>query len=412
MAEFTGGLICASMWNYFDEWGLALALPRLEDETIPDYRSRLLDVIKHRASSGHLGLFYGINRDLGLNVWHDAITIKTAKNDDGLPILPDLQVEVRASGLVFSTNAFRVIREAEIVPSDTLRVKLTYKAVSRDILLEYPLGTIVSPEDWTFDWDRNEIVFNNQDYAGLTVTISYLYYEFVPTYGKTLDQVINNINALRTPGGDYVATATCNIDSSLSADGIPLMPAEFIEDVHITNTGDYYDEYRLPVGEASLRALNDNDFIKTIMGSGDVYFNTPLIRWIEQVNNLAGIGWEHLQFDQSRMGDDYGLSVIPTLADPTTTYYATSSPIQTETFSATEASILGFTDTGANVLHRMGFADVELQSGVGGIDDLKLIVEDGDKTVEFTPTVYDFFATPTGELTYTGETLETIEEGF
>ena len=412
MAAYTGVLIYVPMWNHFDEWGLSLALPRITNETIPTYRARLTDVIKHRAGPGHLGLFYGINRDLGLTVSHNALTIQTAKNAEGQAICPDLMLEVRANGLLFSSEAFRVIRESEIVPTDTLRVKLTYKAVSRDIILEYPLGTRVDPEDWYFDWDRNEIIFRDQDYAGLTITVSYLYYEEVPTYGRTLTQVAADINALTTPGGDSVAVATANIDGSNSAEGIPLLPAEFIEAIHATPTGEYYGEYRLPLGEASLRALNDEDFIRSVMGSGDVYFDTPLIRWVEQAMNVAGIGWESIRFDESRLSEQYGLAVIPTLADPKTTHWKTSDPTQSVTYSAHEANALGFIGSGDYTLDRYGFAQVEMQSGVGGKDDLKVVVEEGDETVEFTPTTYDFFTIPTGDPTYTGDAYQMTQEGF
>lgn len=411
MAAYTGELIYVPMWNHFDEWGLTLALPRIDDETIPSYRSRLTDVIKHRAGPGHLGLFYGINRDFGLSVWHNALTIQTAKNAEGQSICPDLMVEVRANGIAFSTEAFRVIREAEIVPTDTLRVKLTYKAVSRNIILEYPLGTKVDPEAWTFDWERNEIVFKDGDYAGLTITVSYLYYEIVPTYGQTLAQVVTAINSITTPGGDSVAVATANIDDTLSAEGIPLLPAEFVQDIHTTPTGEYYDEYRLPLGQASLRALNDEDFINTVMGTGDVYFDTPLIRWVEQAMNVAGIGWESIQFDESRLSEQYGLAVIPTLADPKTTLWRSSDPSQSTTYSAYEADYYGFT-TGEYPLRRFGFAQTEMQSGVGGRDDLKVIIEEGDETVQFTPTTYDFFTMPTGDPAYSGDPYQMTQEGF
>ena len=158
--DFTGELKLVPMWNTFDEWGLALAQPRLEAETIPSYRTRLQDVIRHRAGPDHWGLFYGINRDLGLNVYHDALILQTAKRADGQPILPDLAVEVRPDGIHVSTEAFRVIREAEIVPSDTLRIRLTYRVVSRQMVVEYPLGTKLTPDEYKFDWDRNEIIFS------------------------------------------------------------------------------------------------------------------------------------------------------------------------------------------------------------------------------------------------------------
>ena len=151
--QYTGELIYTPMWNAFDEWGLLLSQPRINYETLPTYRLRLEDVVLHRGGAQHLGLFYGLNRDLGLTVYHDALIVQTAKREDGLPAVPDAVLEIRADGVNISSAAFNIIRETAVVPTDTLRVKLAAKAVSRDILVEYPLGTTLGPDDFKFDWD-------------------------------------------------------------------------------------------------------------------------------------------------------------------------------------------------------------------------------------------------------------------
>lgn len=410
--EYTGEPIYFQAWNRFDEWGLLLSLPRINSETVPSYRDRLEDVIRHRGGAQHLNLFYGINRDLGLNVYHNALTIQTAKNAEGQPICIDAMIEVKSSGIFVGTSAFRIIREAEVIPSDTLRVHLARKVANRDIVVEYPLGTRLPPDQYSIDWDRNELIFRDQDYSGVTIAVSYLYYEVVPTYNMTLQQVIDRLNAITTPGGDGVLIASLNgVSGTMSAEGIPLLAGEYIEAIHSTPTGEYYDSYILPCGEASLRALADEDFIQTMMGSGDVYFGTELIRWVEQVKNITKFGWENLIFDETRLTDILGLTVIPTLADAKTTLWRASKPTQTAMYSASEADELGY-QTGDDILRRFGFADTDMQSGVGGKNDLKVIVEDGDQSFEFTPVIYDFYTLPTGDPNYTGDFLDLLNEGF
>ena len=412
--EYTGSLTYVEMWNHFDEWGTALALPRITAETIPDYRTRIKDVMLHRGGAAHTALFYGINRDFGLEVYHDALILKSAKNADGTPVLDDLTVAVRADGIYVSSAAFRVIRGAEIIPSDTLRVRLVNKNVLADILVEYPIGTHLSHDKFTFDWDRNEVVFNDQDLAGLTITLSYLYYEVVPTRGQTLTQVAAALNAIRTPGGVQAIVATLHDDVpvAMSAEGIPLTPSTFIDDIHYTSTGEYMEMYRLPCGEASLRALNDPEFIKSEMGAGDTYFDTKLIRWVEQARNITKFGWENLVFDETRINDDLGLAVVPTLADPKTTSWAPRNPLHTDDYDTIEAEYRSYLSTGDLTLKRVGFPQLYLQSGVGGRDDLKVVVEEGTEGLTFSPTVYDFFPTPTGEATLTGDALSSATEGF
>jgi len=402
------------MWNVFDDWGLTLSLPRLANETIGEYKARLLDVIIHRAGSQHLNLFYGINRDFGLTVYLDALILETYKRLDGLPVADDLTVEIRADGIHLSCGALKVIREAEIIPSDTLRVRLPLKVVSSDMIVESPIGTRLNHDQYSFDWDRNEIIFKDQDYGGLTITVSYMYYLTATIWSRTLQQVVDDLNAMVTPGGERLVTASIKdgVSSSLSAEGIPLTPAEFIEDVHVTPTGDYYDMLCFHCGEASLRSLADEDFISSEMGSGDVYFNTKLMQYVEEARNLTKFGWENLVFDSTRMSDALGLAVIPTLADPKTTSWASSHPMDQDVFDTVEAEFNDYLSTGDLPLKRTGFPAIQLQSGVGGADDLKVVVEEGDAGLTFTPTTYDFYSTPTGDPTLTGSSLTAAQEGF
>ena len=412
--EYTGSLIRMQMWNGFDDWGLTLSLPRLVDEEIADYKTRLLDVITHRAGAQHLNLFYGINRDFGLTVYYDALILETYKREDGFPVAEDLSVEVRANGLHISSGALKVIREAEIVPSDTLRVRLAKKAVNSDLLVESPRGTRLNHDKFTFDWDRNEIVFEDQNYGGLTITISYLYYLTAAVRDRTLQQVIDDLNAMVTPGGERLVIASIkdDVSSALSAEGIPLAPANFIEDVHFTPTGEYYGSLRFHCGEASLRSLSDRDFIESEMGSKDTYFDTNLIRYVEQARNLTKFGWENFVFDSTRMTNNLGLAVVPTLADPKTTSWAPRNPAHDDVYETVEAESRDYLSTGDLILKRIGFPVIQLQSGVGGVDDLKVVVEEGSAGLTFTPTAYDFLSTPVGDPTLTGSSLTAAQEGF
>ena len=414
MAEYTSDLVQIRMWNTFDDWGLLLGLPRLADEGISTYKDRLLDVVLHRAGAQHLNLFYGINRDFGLSVYHDALILKTYKREDGLPVADDVSVEIRANGIHVSANALRVIREAEIIPSDTLRVRLALTAVGPEMLVESPIGTRLSNDQFSFDWDRNEIVFKDQDYAGLTITVSYLYYETAPIRNQTLQQVVDAINAMVTPGNEriLVASIKSGVSGLISAEGIPLAPAEFVESVHTTPTGEYYDMLRFHCGEASLRALADEDFIKSEMGSGDTYFDNKLFHYVEQARNLSRFGWENLVFDSTRLSNELGLAVVPTLADPKTTSWAPRNPVDTDYYETIEADSRDYLSTGDLILKRTGFPVIQLQSGVGGTDDLKVVVTEGSAGLTFTPTAYDFFSTPTGDPTLTGSSLTAAQEGF
>ncbi|MCX7610364.1 MAG: hypothetical protein N2043_02095 [Ignavibacterium sp.] len=54
------------VWNFFDDFGFLLNTPRLHKESNESYKNRLLDVFRHPANSGKVGLKNGIARELSL----------------------------------------------------------------------------------------------------------------------------------------------------------------------------------------------------------------------------------------------------------------------------------------------------------------------------------------------------------
>jgi hypothetical protein len=56
-----------SIWNYFDEFGLLLGLPRIPGEKNVKYKERLQDVYVNPANSTYSGLMNGISRELGIH---------------------------------------------------------------------------------------------------------------------------------------------------------------------------------------------------------------------------------------------------------------------------------------------------------------------------------------------------------
>ena len=59
-------LVYSPVWNFFDEFGLLLCLPRLYKEGNLSYKNRILDVFIHPGNATRTGLMNGIARELGL----------------------------------------------------------------------------------------------------------------------------------------------------------------------------------------------------------------------------------------------------------------------------------------------------------------------------------------------------------
>jgi hypothetical protein len=73
------------VFNEFDNFGLLIGLPRIEDETNAEYKKRLLDVFVHRSDSTYLGLIFGITRELGLSLKQIG-TISTLLDSNDVPL--------------------------------------------------------------------------------------------------------------------------------------------------------------------------------------------------------------------------------------------------------------------------------------------------------------------------------------
>lgn len=66
------------VFNEFDYFGTLLGLKRLPEERNREYKTRLLDVFTHRASSTYTGLVNGITRELGLSLFKPVtISVRT-----------------------------------------------------------------------------------------------------------------------------------------------------------------------------------------------------------------------------------------------------------------------------------------------------------------------------------------------
>lgn len=54
------------VWNFFDEFGLLLNVPRLFGEPNVEYKERIMDVFRRPADSTERGMYHGLARELGL----------------------------------------------------------------------------------------------------------------------------------------------------------------------------------------------------------------------------------------------------------------------------------------------------------------------------------------------------------
>lgn len=408
--EYTGELVYVQVENVFDNWGRLLDLPRIPQEDPAAYKTRLLDVFPHRAGPQHLGLVFGLNRELGLTVYDPALVIKPYYLGNGQPSVIDLSMNIQADGVHILTSRFERVREQHTIDRDNLRVELQKQSIQLSPTVEYK-SVRVDRRVYEVDEDRNELVFPHE-YAGRDIKVTYIYEEIVPITG-TMQSVVDGINGLMMPGDQSpVARAFLanNLPGSASAEGLAMMPTESVFGLHESNTGDYYNELYAVWGQASIRSLSDDHYIDANLNDDGTYYGTILMRLVEASRRIARVTWGQTLFDRDRFSDIMGLAEIPTLTDAKAGVWRCSDPNHAREYGAEHAAGLFMKcPRCSRPLSFHGVHPLQLKSGVGGEDDLKVIVEDGEYS-GIEPTIYDAVAVLNGEFVTPETATETDME--
>jgi hypothetical protein len=133
------------VWNFFDEFGLLLDLPRLYAERNYDYRNRLLDVFRHPANSTKHGLAFLMARELNLwqeVTWYDGAATLTLKHSN---IFED---SVEVDGQVWSHSMLNYDYSGRII----LEGNEGYAGITRQVrfIAGLQLHTFYNKKDYAF----------------------------------------------------------------------------------------------------------------------------------------------------------------------------------------------------------------------------------------------------------------------
>ena len=387
--EFTGELVKVDIPNHFDEFGAIFDLPRIPDEDISSYKTRLQDVFVHRAGHHNLGLVYGMNRELGTRCYDAGLVIKPMRRLDGQPVAFDLTIEVKSDGIRLCTRKLEILRESHLVPTDTLIVTLNEELAAPDPYVEY-LGERLGREFYRVDEEENQIIFHH-DYAGVQVYVTYNYAKVIPI-NQTMSDVVSEINAASLPNnGSYLAVSSL-AQGCLTGDtgeGLAIRPRETVVGIRRVETGEWSDAVYCPWGEVSVRALHDDAYVDTNLSQYGTYFGTILMRLVESAKNVAHVTWGQMTFGYDRFSDNMGLAEIPTLLDGRVGRWQCTNPVHTKTYRPEEAASLKMRcPRDGYPLTLVGIGPKKMQSGVGGLDDLKVLVEESEYN-ETETTIYD-----------------------
>jgi hypothetical protein len=100
-----------------DEVGLKYGLIRYKDESLFDFRERVLEVYKRKANTSHKGLQYGVSRELGARTT-SAARLRVTRDIAGNPIFPSPGIQVSRTKIIFYSDFVNGTVDQEFVLID------------------------------------------------------------------------------------------------------------------------------------------------------------------------------------------------------------------------------------------------------------------------------------------------------
>lgn len=348
-------------FGVLDRFGLIMALERNPGERNLSYRQRLLDVYQHIGNSSVNGLINAISRELGIKVEDDVFRVAAKGDGAGRKILTNPAIEFTQTGLLFSADQF--LQEDVIqVESANLTAQLT-ATLATDVVEVFTLqGAGIPQEEFSVD-DEGVVTFTSESFRGEWLRFSYRKKLSVDTWQQTLQQVVDNINAI-TLGGVQVFEATVTGDSAREAEGLTRRGRVEIASA-AANSG---------WSPVIVRELWDPEFQERLLNSDATAFNTQLERWARQAQINTRIVWGLTILDVDTWDAETNnrpSGALPHLWDALARRWF--APGETPRFDAIEfMNYGGFNRAGTRALELEGFQQSDFHSGFSHEDDLKV----------------------------------------
>lgn len=116
--EYTVPIYPHNVWNFFDELGLLLDLPRINEEDNLSYKERLLNVFKYTQNSSKIGFLNAISNELGLRkhiIWENTLEDLIIK--DPMIVINEIKIDndfINEEDTVFINNdGYVVLKHTE-----------------------------------------------------------------------------------------------------------------------------------------------------------------------------------------------------------------------------------------------------------------------------------------------------------
>lgn len=381
------------LWNSLDELGQLVATPRLDGESNSDYRTRLLDVYKHRGSPRYQGLRNALTRDLELlSLQADRALTITRNLPLGQDQTPTQVVRMMIGPIKVHIwgDQLRKKLERHIVDGHTWSITPQFPIEDAEPILECPLGSPVSPTLFSVNKGLNSIQFRDSSLAGKEVYVSYRYRKEIPYLGMTVQQLADAMEAI-TIDGVQVLNVSVNADAAASAAaGLDQIQPTAVLNAELPDvTGTLVEGVTVRWSPIRLYSLTDQEYEENFLNEWGHLFSTNYDGWADQLRSLTKQDWGHLVADKAFFQDTdiiKGGVGLRTTMDIAYGFYKSScnsTKYDIDQFIA----LGGICPLDGSSLILVGVPDTLLKSGVGSHDDLIVRIKSVSGTLSETPEV-------------------------
>ena len=293
-----------SYFNRFDDFGYRMGLQRLPEEPNQPYRERIKDVMVHRAGPTYPGLCNAIVRELALTSYDQALLVRPAVNPMNQAVRwNDVVIWMTARHFYVRRGTFLEIQERAEVEGRSLQVRPAKIAAGPSFVVEIEPGVAIPPEHYRVlaDADGPFIQFSDVSYSGQRVLITYQFAERVYFPDKTIDELVDALNAVTVNGQQVIEVEKSDdVDGDWSARGLQrFQPLPLTGGPYFTAGQVETDDYPVRWSPFELSSFMDPDFRERFRNSRGSFFGTQYAAWAYGLKSKLKTTWGYLIADAS-----------------------------------------------------------------------------------------------------------------
>lgn len=354
------------VWNTFDGFGLLASMNRLPDEVNSSFRERIIDAFTAKGTSDYAGLVAGINRELGLTRYTDAISIVRDNNGQTSPSEPTVEVEVLHTRLGIKANSFVIHDETHKIDSYFNSIDLS-KRISEIQRIATIQGIDINPRMYKIDTREStgkRLIFD-PSVTGI-VSVHYIYIDDITFSDNPLiGDVVASLNSVSTPAGNgvLVATLSAKLSGSERSDSIMKTRRILNKETPIAELG---------WSAVGLFAIPDQEWKQSFRDNESLYFSSKFYRYILELKSQTNIEWGHIVADKDIWdavdSTQYGRESLPIATDIKLSHYTVPIDLAQLTFDPWESFRMGYYFDGI-LIRNVGYPKQAFRSGVGFTKD-------------------------------------------